>query len=269
MFARRQIIAAAVAAVAVTSVFTGCGSQKSEEIKVGATAGPHSAIVNEAAKVAAKNGLTVKVVEFTDYISPNRALADKSIDANVFQHEPFLNNFNKQQNANLVKIADAVVQPMGFYSNKIKSLDAIKEGTTISIPNDPTNGGRALLLIQAASLIKLKAGVTGNTATPADIVENPRGIKIVELEAAQLPRSLDDVEIAAIPMNYVISAGLSPAKQGFYFESREAPFALMIIASRADNAKDEKVQKFVKAYQSPEVKAFIEKTFNGAVKAAW
>ena len=250
MFARRQIIAAAVAAVAVTSVLTGCGSQKSEEIKVGATAGPHSAIVNEAAKVAAKNGLTVKVVEFTDYISPNRALADKSIDANVFQHEPFLNNFNKQQNANLVKIADAVVQPMGFYSNKIKSLDAIKEGTTISIP-------------------KLKAGVTGNTATPADIVENPRGIKIVELEAAQLPRSLDDVEIAAIPMNYVISAGLSPAKQGFYFESREAPFALMIIASRADNAKDEKVQKFVKAYQSPEVKAFIEKTFNGAVKAAW
>ena len=166
-------------------------------------------------------------------------------------------------------VADAVVQPMGFYSNKIKSLDAIKEGTTISIPNDPTNGGRALLLIQAAGLIKLKAGVTGNTATPADIVENPRGIKIVELEAAQLPRSLDDVEIAAIPMNYVISAGLSPAKQGFYFESREAPFALMIIASRADNAKDEKVQKFVKAYQSPEVKAFIEKTFNGAVKAAW
>ena len=158
---------------------------------------------------------------------------------------------------------------MGFYSNKIHALDAVPEGAKISIPNDPTNGGRALLLIQASGLIKLKDGVTGNTATPSDIVENPKNVQIVELEAAQLPRSLDDVEIAAIPMNYVISSGLSPEKQGFYFESREAPFALMIIAAREDNAKDPNVLKFVKAYQSPEVKAFIDKTFKGAVKAAW
>lgn len=269
MFRRQLLGAALVAAVAGSALLTGCGEEKAAEIKVGATAGPHSAIVNQAAQVAKKDGLKVTVVEFTDYISPDRALADKSLDVNVFQHEPFLNNFNKNQGTQLVKIADAVVQPMGFYSNKIHALDAVPEGARISIPNDPTNGGRALLLIQASGLIRLKEGVTGNTATPADIVDNPKGVKIVELEAAQLPRSLDDVDIAAIPMNYVISANLSPEKQGFYFESREAPFALMIIAARPDNAKDPNVQKFVKAYQSPEVKAFIEKTFKGAVKAAW
>lgn len=267
---RRQLLGVAIAGiVASTALLTGCGEDKTAEIKVGATAGPHSAIVNEAAKVAQKDGLKVTVVEFTDYISPDRALADKSLDVNVFQHAPFLANFNKNQNTNLQKIADAVVQPMGFYSNKIHALDAVPEGAKISIPNDPTNGGRALLLIQASGLIKLKDGVTGNTATPSDIVENPKNVQIVELEAAQLPRSLDDVEIAAIPMNYVISSGLSPEKQGFYFESREAPFALMIIAAREDNAKDPNVLKFVKAYQSPEVKAFIDKTFKGAVKAAW
>ncbi|MDO4936406.1 MAG: MetQ/NlpA family ABC transporter substrate-binding protein [Sutterellaceae bacterium] len=267
---RRQLLSLAVAGVVASSaLLTGCGGDKAAEIKVGATAGPHAAIVNEAAKVAQKDGLKVTVVEFTDYISPNRALADKSLDANVYQHGPFLANFNKNQGTDLQKIADAVVQPMGFYSNKIHSLETIPEGATISIPNDPTNGGRALLLIQASGLIKLKDGVTGNTATPADIVENPKNIKVVELEAAQLPRSLDDVDIAAIPMNYVISANLSPEKQGFYFESREAPFALMIIAARPDNAKDVNIQKFVKAYQSPEVKEFIDKTFKGAVKAAW
>lgn len=269
MFRRQLLNIAVVGLVTGTALLTGCTKEKSAEIKVGATAGPHSAIVNEAAKVAQKDGLKVTVVEFTDYISPNRALADKSLDANVYQHAPFLENFNKNQKTHLQKIADAVVQPMGFYSNKIHELASVNEGATISIPNDPTNGGRALLLIQAAGLIKLKDGVTGNSATISDIVDNPKKIKIVELEAAQLPRSLDDVDIAAIPMNYVISSGLSPDKQGFYFESRQAPFALMIIAARQDNAKDPNVLKFVKAYQSAEVKAFIDKTFKGAVKAAW
>ena len=265
---RRQIVSAAVAA-AVSLVLVGCGDKTPQELKVGATSGPHAAIVAEAAKVAAKSGLKVKVVEFTDYITPNRALADKALDVNVYQHEPFLKNFNKNQNTNLVKVADAVVQPMGLYSDTVKSLETVPEGAKIAIPNDPTNGGRALVLLKAAGLIELKPGVTGTTATVADITANPKAVKVVELEAAQLPRSLEDVDVACVPMNYVISGKLSPEKQGFYFESREAPFALMVIAARPDNAEAKNVQAFVKAYQSPEVKAFIEKTFNGAVKAAW
>ena len=265
---RRQIVSAAVAA-AVSLVLAGCGDKTPQELKVGATSGPHAAIVAEAAKVAAKSGLKVKVVEFTDYISPNRALADKALDVNVYQHEPFLKNFNKNQNTNLVKIADAVVQPMGLYSDTVKSLETVPEGAKIAIPNDPTNGGRALVLLKAAGLIDLKSGVTGTTATVADITANPKAVKVVELEAAQLPRSLEDVDVACVPMNYAISGKLSPEKQGFYFESREAPFALMVIAARPDNAEAKNVQAFVKAYQSPEVKAFIETTFKGAVKAAW
>lgn len=233
---------------------------------MGATAGPHAAIVSEAAKVAEKSGLKVKVVEFTDYIAPNRA---KALDVNVYQHEPFLKNFNKNQQTNLVKIADAVVQSMGLYSDTVKSLEAIPEGAKIAIPNDPTNGGRALVLLKTAGLIDLKPGMTGTTATVADITANSKGVKVVELEAAQLPRSLEDVDVACVPMNYAISGKLSPEKQGFYFESREAPFALMVIAARPDNAQAKNVLTFVKAYQSPEVKAFIDKTFNGAVKAAW
>lgn len=265
---RRQIVSAAVAA-AVSLVLAGCGDKTPQELKVGATSGPHAAIVAEAAKVAAKSGLKVKVVEFTDYITPNCALADKALDVNVYQHEPFLKNFNKNQNTNLVKVADAVVQPMGLYSDTVKSLEAVPEGAKIAIPNDPTNGGRALVLLKAAGLIDLKPGVTGTTATVADITANPKAVKVVELEAAQLPRSLEDVDVACVPMNYAISGKLSPEKQGFYFESREAPFALMVIAARPDNAEAKNVQTFVKAYQSPEVKAFIEKTFNVAVKAAW
>ena len=170
---------------------------------------------------------------------------------------------------NLVKIADAVVQPMGLYSDTVKSLEAIPEGAKIAIPNDPTNGGRALVLLKTAGLIDLKPGMTGTTATVADITANSKGVKVVELEAAQLPRSLEDVDVACVPMNYAISGKLSPEKQVFYFESRESPFALMVIAARPDNAQAKNVLTFVKAYQSPEVKAFIDKTFNGAVKAAW
>lgn len=236
---------------------------------MGATAGPHAAIVSEAAKVAEKSGFKVKVVEFTDYIAPNRALADKALNVNVYQHEPFLKIFNKNQQTNLVKIADAVVQPMGLYSDTVKSLEAIPEGAKIAIPNDPTNGGRTLVLLKTAGLIDLKPGMTGTTSTVADITANFKGVKVVELEAAQLPRSLEDVDVACVPMNYAISGKLSPKKQGFYFESREAPFALMVIAARPDNAQAKNVLTFVKAYQSPEVKAFIDKTFNGAVKAAW
>lgn len=236
--------------------------------RVGVTAGPHADIVTEAVKVAKTKSLNVEVVEFTDYVTPDTALNDKKLDAAVYQHEPFLNTFNRERGTKLVKAADAVVQPMGFYSKKIKSVNAIPDGATIAIPNDPSNGGRGLLLIEAAGLIKLKAD-RGSEATVADIVENPKNLRIQELEAAQLPRSIDDLDVACVPMNYVISAGLSPEKEGFFFEDRSAPYALIIIAAREDNAASAALKTFVESYQSPEVRAYIEKTFKGQVRPAW
>lgn len=261
---RRNLL---VAVLATGIVLSDLCAAADGELRVGATAGPHAAIVSKAAEVAAQKGLKVKVYEFTDYITPNTALNEGQLDVVVYQHEPFLTNFNQQRGTNLKKIADAVVQPMGLYSDKIHNLKDIPVGARISIPNDPTNSGRALLLLQNAGLITLEGG--SNQPLITDVKDNPKKLKIVELEAAQLPRSLSDVEVAAVPMNYVISSGLSPEKQGFYFESRQAPFALMIIASREDNKDDPKVKQFVESYRSQPVKEFIDKEFKGSVKAAW
>ena len=251
-----------------TLALTGCQDKKPAELKVGATAGPHAANVQKAAEVAKKDGLNVKLVEFTDYITPNKSLAEGALDVVVYQHEPFLDNFNKQQGTKLKNIGKAVVQPMGFYSDKIKSVESVPVGSSVAIPNDPTNEGRALLLLQQSGLIKLKDGADA-TSTVHDIVSNPKNLKFKELEAAQLPRSLADIDFACIPMNYVISAGLSPQKQGFFFESKDAPYALIIIASRDNNASYERVKKFVKAFQSPEVAKFIKEEFKGSVVPAW
>lgn len=237
-------------------------------IRVGVTAGPHADIVTEAAKVAKERGLTVEVVEFTDYVTPDTALADGKLDLAVYQHRPFLENFNAKQNTDLKVVADAVSQPMGFYSRRIKSVDALPEGARVAIPNDPSNGGRALLLLEKAGLLVLEKN-RGTEATVADIVENPKKLNILELEAAQLPRSVDDLEIAVIPMNYVISAGLSPEKDGFFFEDMQAPYALIIIASRPDNTESAAVKTFVESYRSPQVAEFVKATFRGAVKPSW
>lgn len=267
---RAQFLKLIIAATfAVPVLLTGCQDKKTAELKVGATAGPHAENVQKAAEVAKSQGLNVKVIEFTDYVTPNKSLAEGALDVVVYQHEPFLNNFNKQQKTHLKKIADAVVQPMGFYSNKIHSLKEVPEGAVFAIPNDPSNEGRALQLIEKSGLIKLKSGIDGSSLTVGDVIENPNNLKFKELEAAQLPRSLSDVDIATIPMNYVISSGLSPQKDGFYFESKDAPYALIIIASRDNNANDENVKKFVKAFQSEDVRKFILEKFKGSVLPAW
>ncbi|WP_297611438.1 MetQ/NlpA family ABC transporter substrate-binding protein [uncultured Sutterella sp.] len=238
------------------------------KVKVAVTAGPHADIVTKAAEVAKKNGLDVEVVEFTDYITPDTALAEKQLDIAVYQHEPFLQNFNRQKGTNLVVAAKAVVQPMGLYSNKIHSLEAIPEGAKVAIPNDPSNGGRAIILLEKAGLVKVKEGAPA-LPTVHDVAENPKKLQLVELEAAQLPISISDLDIACVPMNYAVSGGLDVKKQGFYFESFDAPFALIIIAARPDNVESEPVKAFVKAYQSPEVAEFIRGKFNGQILPAW
>ncbi len=245
-----------------------CGDKETNEISVGATVGPHAQVVEAVAKEAAKQGLKVKVVEFSDYITPNAALEDGSIDLNSYQHLPFLNNYNSSHDSRLVSIGESILMRMGVYSNKFTSLEALPEGARIAIPNDPTNGGRGLLLFKDAGLITLKADV-GFKATLNDIVDNPKNFEFLEVDAAQLPRTLDDVDAAAITMNYVMSAGLDPKKQGIYLESKQAPLAVMVIASREEDKDKEAYKKFVEIYQSQPIRDFMQQTFGGTIEPAF
>lgn len=266
---------APVLVVALALAFVGCGNDTKtaadttpKEIKIGATAGPHAQVAEAVAKEAAKQGITLKVVEFSDYITPDKALADGDIQLNAYQHVPFMENFNKQNNSKLVAIGKTILMPMGLYSNKIKSPMDIPAGSIVAVPNDPTNGGRGLALLAKAGIIKLKDGV-GFKATPADIVSNPYNVKVQELEAAQLPRSLDDVTIAAIPMNYVQSAGLNVKEQGIFLEPKDEPLAVMILATREQDKDNATYRKIADIYQSETIKQFITDTFKGTITSAY
>ncbi len=274
---KKQLILAGLILAGAALTFSGCGNSKNSQstapaektsIIVGATAGPHAEVVEAAAKEAEKKGLKVEIKEFSDYITPDQALTDGSIDIAVYQHKPFLDNFNKQHGTDLIPVGDAILMRMGIYSNKYKDVKDIPSGGTVSIPNDPTNEGRGLQLLEQAGLIKLKEGV-GMKATPADVVENPKNLKFKELEAAQLPRSLDDVDASAITMNFVMSAGLSPKEQGIFLESRDNPLAVMIIAVRNKDKDQPAYKKFIEAYQSDAVKKFITEKYKGTIEAAW
>ena len=261
-------------------VLTGCGGETKKTdsgkpaqpsvrntIKVGVTAGPQAEVMEVAKKVAAKDGLTIQIVEFNDFIKPNVALSQGDLDANAYQHQPFLDNQIKERKYELTSIAQTIIIPMGIYSKKIKKLDELKPGSTVAVPNDPTNGGRGLLLLEKAGLIKLNPQA-GLKATPQDIVANPKNLKIKELEAAQVPRSLDDVDIAAVNANYAVVAGLSPKTDSLLLEDTKSPYAC-VIAVRTKDKADPVFQKLIKAYQSPEVKEFVEKQYKGAFVAVW
>ena len=251
----------------------GCGtntnqsSQTPKEIKIGATAGPHAQVAEAVAKEAKKQGIDLKVVEFSDYVTPDKALADGDIQLNAYQHVPFMENFNKQNGSKLVAIGKTILMPMGLYSNSVHSAADVPEGAIVAIPNDPTNGGRGLALLAKAGLITLKDGV-GFKATVADITSNPKNLQIQELEAAQLPRSLDDVVVAAIPMNYVQSAGLNVEKQGFFLEPQDEPLAVMILAVRDQDKDNETYKKIADIYKSDAIKQFINDTFKGSITSA-
>ena len=251
----------------------GCGNntnqagQTPKEVKIGATAGPHAQVAEAVAKEAKKQGIDLKVVEFSDYVTPDKALADGDIQLNAYQHVPFMENFNKQNGSNLVAIGKTILMPMGLYSNSIHSAQDVPNGAIVAIPNDPTNGGRGLALLAKAGLITLKDGV-GFKATVADITSNPKNLQIQELEAAQLPRSLDDVAVAAIPMNYVQSAGLNVEKQGFFLEPKDEPLAVMVLAVRAQDKDNETYKKIADIYKFEAIKQFIDETFKGSITSA-
>ena len=263
---RRQLIQF-IAGLGLAAGLACAPAMAEDQIKMGVTAGPHAEIMEQVKKLLEKDGVQMKVIEFTDYIQPNAALAAGDLDANSYQHQPYLDAQIKDRGYKFVSVGSTITFPMGVYSKKIKSLNDLKQGARVGVPNDPTNGGRALLVLQAKGVIKLKADA-GLKATPLDIVENPKKIKIVELDAAQLPRSLDDFDAAVINGNYAESAGLSPTKDAIAVEASTGPYANVIAVRAADKDKPW-VAKLVKAYHSPEVKKFVLEKYKGSVITSW
>lgn len=274
---KKLVLPIALAAVVAIGL-VGCGTQNNgssdaakaapdKEIKIGATAGPHAEVVEAVAKEAAKQGIKIKVVEFSDYITPDKALADGDIDLASYQHKPFLDNFNSQNGTDLVSIGNTILMRMGIYSNKVKDVKDLPDGAVVAVPNDPTNEGRGLALLQKAGVIKLKDGV-GLKATPDNVVDNPKHLQFREIEAAQLPRSLDDVDAAVITMNYVMSAGLNVKEQGIFLEPKDEPLAVMILAARAKDKDNETYKKIADIFHSDAVKQFIVEKYNGTIEPA-
>ena len=245
-------------------------TKKIRTIKVGVIVGAEQQVAEAAQKIAKeKYGLDVELVTFNDYVLPNEALSKGDIDANAFQHKPYLDQQIKDRGYKLVAVGNTFVYPIAGYSKKIKSLDELQPGSQVAVPNDPTNLGRSLLLLQKVGLIKLKEGV-GLLPTVLDVTENPKNLKIVELEAPQLPRSLDDAQIALAVINttYASQIGLTPAKDGIFVEDKDSPYVNLIV-TREDNKDAENVKKFLQAYQSEEVYQEANKVFNGGAVKGW
>ena len=273
----KKLFITGAAGLAACALIAGCGGEKKDAapakeggpvtIKVGVSPVPHAEVLNTVKDKLAKEGINVEVVEFTDYVQPNLALNDKSLDANYFQHKPYLDQVCQDRGMKLTSIGAVHLEPMGVYSGKVKDLKDLSDGAHIAIPNDPTNGGRALLVLQKAGLIKLRDDAP-ITATPQDIAENPKHIQFSELEAPQLPRSLDDADVAVINCNFAMEAGLNPVKDAIFTEGSDSPYANIVAVREGDENRPE-IQKLMQALQSQEVKDFMAKKYNGAVMAAF
>jgi len=263
----KKLLVAVTAITAFSTAATALAAPATETLSIAATAVPHAEILEFIKPALAADGVTLQIKVFTDYVQPNVQVAEKNLDANFFQHQPYLDEFNKAKGTDLVSVAGVHVEPFGAYSSTLKSLAELPEGANVVIPNDATNGGRALLLLQKAGVITLKDG-SGILATPRDIVSNPKSITIRELEAATLPRVLNQVDLALINTNYALEAGLKPTKDALIIEGSDSPYVNILVA-RADNKDSPAMQKLAKALNSPEVKAFILEKYQGAVVPAF
>ena len=258
-----------------TLALVGCGggadnsSAKSEKVlKVGASPVPHAEILEVVKPELEKEGIKLEIVEFNDYVQPNLATNDKEIDANFFQHEPYLKNFvTEHPELKLVNVLGVHVEPMGIYSHKIKNINEVKDGAQVSIPSDPTNGGRALLLLERAGLLKLKDGV-GAAATVQDVVDNPKKLVFKEIEAPQLPRTLDDVDISVINTNWAMQADLVPTRDALFMEDKTSPYVNIIAIRQGDEERPE-IKALLKALHSDTVKNFINDKYKGAILPAF
>ncbi|RLU09885.1 methionine ABC transporter substrate-binding protein [Pseudomonas prosekii] len=251
----------ALAAVAAFS------AQADETLTVAASPVPHAEILEFVKPTLAKEGVTLNVKVFTDYIQPNVQVAEKRLDANFFQHQPYLDEFNKAKGTNLVAVAGVHLEPLGAYSSKYKALTELPGGANVVIPNDATNGGRALLLLAKAGLIKLEDS-NNILSTTKDITENSKDLKFRELEAATIPRVLTQVDLALINTNYALEAKLDPSKDALVIEGNDSPYVNILVA-RPDDKDSDAMKKLVAALHSPEVKAFILEKYKGAVLPAF
>ncbi|MBK1681410.1 MetQ/NlpA family ABC transporter substrate-binding protein [Rhodocyclus tenuis] len=247
--------------------FAAFSAHAESKLSVAATAVPHAEILEHVKPALAKDGLVLDIKVFTDYVQPNVQVAEKKIDVNYFQHQPYLDEFNKAKGTHLVAVAPIHVEPYGAYSKKVKKAADLPNGATIAIPNDPSNAGRALVLLEQNGLIKLK-DAHNILSTVKDIAENKKNFKFKELEAATLPRVLDQVDLALINTNYALEAKLVPTRDALFIENANSPYANLIVA-RPDNKDSADVKKLVKALQSADVKQFIETKYKGAVVPAF
>ncbi|AKX53776.1 MetQ/NlpA family ABC transporter substrate-binding protein [Thiopseudomonas alkaliphila] len=249
--------------LAIAAASTLIGSAHAASLTVAATPVPHAEILEFVKPQLAKQDIELEVKVFTDYVQPNVQVAEGRLDANFFQHQPYLDEFNATKKTNLVSVAGIHIEPFGAYSAKLKSLEELPSKANVVIPNDATNGGRALLLLQQAGVLKLKEGA-GITATPKDIADNPKQIKVRELEAATLPRVLNQVDVALINTNYALEAKLNPQKDALVIEGADSPY-VNIVVTREDHTQDDAIQQLVKALETEEVKNFINEKYQGAV----
>lgn len=264
-----KIILGILSIMASALMLTGCGDDtKSSNLKVGATAVPHAEILEAVRPVLEREGIKLEIIEFNDYVQPNLSLNDKELDANFFQHKPYLDNFIEEHKECKLKSATGIhIEPMGIYSHKIKKFDELQEGAIIAIPSDPTNGGRALLLLEKQGVIKLKEGVK-EKATVQDITENKKRVIIREIEAAQLPRTLEDVDAAVINSNFAMQVDLVPTRDAIAIEGNDSPYVNIIAVREGDETRKE-ILSLIKAVKSDEVKKFIEEKYKGAVVPAF
>lgn len=246
--------------VVSTSIFAGV-------LKVGASPVPHAEILNFVKEDLKKEGVELKIVEISDYVTPNLALDGKEIDANYFQHKPYLEKFARERKLNLISAGNIHVEPLGLYSKKVKTLNNLKNGSKIAIPNDPSNGGRALILLHNNNIIKLK-DPKNLYSTEFDIIENPKKLKIFPVEAAQLPRILPDVDAAVINGNYAIGGGLDLEKDALILEGKESPYA-NIIAVRNGDENREDIKKLLKVLKTDKVKKYMKEKYKNSVVAAF
>ena len=271
----KKALALALTGAVLVGAFAGCGakkdsSDKKEETKkivIGASPSPHADILKVAKKELKKEGYELEIKEYSDYVQPNTALESGDLDANYFQHKPYLDDFNKQKKTHLVSAGTIHYEPFGIFPGKTKTLKALKNGATVAVPNDTTNEARALLLLQDQGLIKLKDGA-GLTATKKDIVENKKDLAIKEIEAAQIPRSLKDVDIAVVNGNYALEAGLKVNKDALATEDADSIGAKTygnVVAVKKGNEKTDATKALIKALKSDTVKKYINDKYDGAV----
>ncbi|MEN1760484.1 MetQ/NlpA family ABC transporter substrate-binding protein [Anoxynatronum sibiricum] len=261
-------------ALALLLLLAGCGNTDAavtpldpQHLTVGVTAGPHEEILEKVKEIAARDGVEIDIQVFTEYVMPNIALAEGELDINSFQHQPYLDNFKSERNLELVDVASTVIFPMGIYAAEYSDVSHIQQGDLIGLPNDPTNGARALILFESAGLITLKEGV-GVAATVNDIAANPLDLRFIELEASQIPRQLDELAAAAINANFAIEHGYVPTEDTIFIEPGDSPW-VNVIAVRTGHENDEAVKRFIEYYHLDEVRQFIGEHFQGSIVAAW